>query len=65
MPFNMKDRTVYFKFLLALGFILLGVYSYSLKDSFTLKTGCCLAVGMGYLIYGIYTYKQERKKRPR
>ena len=73
MPFNMKDRTglyhktklIYSKFLLALGFILFAVYSYSLADSFTIKVWCCLAVGVSYLIYGIYTYKQERKKGAR
>ena len=73
MPFNMKDRTgflyktkvIYSKFLLALGFILFGVYSYCAADSFTIKAGCCLAVGIAYLIYGIYTYKQERKRGPR
>jgi hypothetical protein len=63
--FNMKDRTVYSKFLLALGFILLGLYSYYIAESFTIKVWACLAVGIGYVIYGIYTYKQQRKRGAR
>lgn len=62
MPFNMK---IYSKFFLALGFILLGVYSYYVSDRFTLKAGCCLGVGIVYLIYGFYTYKQAQKKGAR
>lgn len=73
MPFNMKDLTgflhktkvIYSKFLLSLGFILFAIYSYCTAENFTLKAAACLAVGIAYLIYGIYSYNQERKKEPR
>jgi hypothetical protein len=59
-PIFMKK--VYSKFLLALGFILFGAYTYSTSDSLSVKALCCLGVGIGYLVYGIYTYMQQRKR---
>lgn len=53
---------VYVKFLLAAGFLLLGIYIYRKYPATPLKAYLLMAVGVGYLIYGIYMYQKEKPK---
>ena len=51
---------IYIKFILAAGFLFVGSYNYWQSSTISLKAGCFMAVGIGYLIYGIYAYQKQR-----
>ncbi|MBS0031358.1 hypothetical protein ACTJJ0_30160 [Chitinophaga sp. 22321] len=52
--------SIYSKFILSAGFIAFAVYNYvQHAGNITFKAVACILVGIGYLVYGIYSARRK------